>query len=136
MTLPVLPTDAEIDYLATQIAAEFLEQVATFDGLIYQSSQCPGDEGVNIVLFNGMSAVSGDKHSATDAANPANEPPPPEPVEHPFLAFVSPIPDTDGAKIELRKLWQEPMLELIEDSVITVRIGTATYNWTGAGTRC
>ena len=50
---PVAPKDEGIEYLATQVVAEFLAHKAspTMDGIIFPSSQTEG-KGWNVVLFN------------------------------------------------------------------------------------
>jgi hypothetical protein len=49
---PILPGDTNLDYIATQVIAEYLatRRDPTIDGMIYKSAQCP--EGKNLVLFN------------------------------------------------------------------------------------
>lgn len=66
---PVLPRDETIDYLPTQVVAEFLANkfVPKIDGLIYSSSQTNG-EGRNIVLFNHASGIVNDKNG-TETVN-------------------------------------------------------------------
>ena len=55
---PVLPEDEPLEYLPTQVVAEYLAQIAEphFDGIIYPSSQT-GGSGENVVLFNHSSRV-------------------------------------------------------------------------------
>ncbi len=55
---PVLPEDEPLEYLPTQVVAEYLAQKAEppFDGIIYPSSQT-GGSGENVVLFHGSSRV-------------------------------------------------------------------------------
>lgn len=130
MTQLVLPTDAEIDYLTTQIAAEYIERVLNCDGLIYRSSQYRGDDGFNIVLFNGMSAVQGDEHSAGDPARPQDEAQSEQPSDGLVFHVTPPrFRDIDGARGEIGSLWQEPLLELIGDTVKTVRVVSANYEY-------
>jgi hypothetical protein len=58
---PVMPSDETLQYLPTQIVAEYLATKAKppFDGVIFRSSQTNG-EGRNIVLFNHASTVQRD----------------------------------------------------------------------------
>ena len=55
---PVLPDDEPIEYLPTQVLAEYLAQKAEphFDGIIFPSSQT-GGSNENVVLFNHSSRV-------------------------------------------------------------------------------
>ena len=55
---PVLPEDEQLEYLPTQVIAEYLAQKADprFDGMIYPSSQIGGSAD-NVVLFNHSSRV-------------------------------------------------------------------------------
>ena len=55
---PILPEDEPLEYLPTQVVAEYLAQKAepNFDGIIYPSSQT-GGSGENVVLFNHSSRV-------------------------------------------------------------------------------
>ena len=55
---PILPEDELLEYLPTQVVAEYLAQKAEphFDGIIYPSSQ-RGGNGENVVLFNHSSRV-------------------------------------------------------------------------------
>ena len=55
---PVLSEDEPLEYLPTQVVAEYLAQKAgpQFDGIIYPSSQT-GGSGENLVLFNRSSRV-------------------------------------------------------------------------------
>lgn len=50
---PVMPSDQDIDYIATQAVADYLANYAspTFDGIIFRSVQGT-DDGYNIVLFH------------------------------------------------------------------------------------
>ena len=50
---PVMPGDEDVDYLPTQVVAEYLSSKANspLDGMLYPSSQA-GEEGQNLVLFN------------------------------------------------------------------------------------
>jgi len=59
---PVLPRDETIDYLPTQVVAEYLanKYEPRLDGLIYSSSQTNG-VGRNIVLFNHAIGIVKDK---------------------------------------------------------------------------
>ncbi len=58
-TRPVMPDDKELEYLPTQVVAEYLvEKISPkIDGIIFQSSQLPSDHHNNIVLFNHASFV-------------------------------------------------------------------------------
>ena len=55
---PVMPDDEALEYLPTQVVAEYLSQKAEprFDGIIYPSSQM-GGSGENVVFFNHSSRV-------------------------------------------------------------------------------
>ena len=55
---PVMPDDEALEYLPTQVVAEYLSQVANpcLDGIIYPSSQTDGC-GQNVVLFHHASGV-------------------------------------------------------------------------------
>ena len=50
---PVMPEDEELEYIPTQVVAEYLANRAdpNIDGILYPSSQTDGD-GMNVVLFN------------------------------------------------------------------------------------
>jgi RES domain len=54
---PILPNDVELEYVPTQVVAEFIHHVLGFDGLIFRSAQTSvGESGPrasrNIVLFS------------------------------------------------------------------------------------
>lgn len=55
---PVMPSDQDIDYIATQAVADYLANYSspTFDGIIFKSVQGT-DDGYNIVLFHRAARV-------------------------------------------------------------------------------
>jgi hypothetical protein len=59
MTRPVMPDDEALDYVVTQVVADYLATQADhpLDGLLYRSAQAP-KVGVNVVLFHKASRVS------------------------------------------------------------------------------
>ncbi len=57
-TKPVMPDDETIDYVTTQVLADYLSQIEhpQLDGIIFKSGQ-GADAGLNVVLFNKSSKV-------------------------------------------------------------------------------
>ena len=58
MSRPIMPQDEDMEYITTQVAAEYLKNhdKLKFDGLMFPSTQTDGN-GTNIVLFNGSCRV-------------------------------------------------------------------------------
>lgn len=58
ITMPVMPDDETLNYIATQVIAEYLASIdkPRLDGMIYPSVQA-GDEMRNVVLFNKAAVV-------------------------------------------------------------------------------
>lgn len=58
LTKPVMPDDESLEYLSTQVIADFLssENNPTVDGIIFPSIQS-GKKGLNIVIFHNSSCV-------------------------------------------------------------------------------
>jgi hypothetical protein len=52
VSIPISEHDAPIDYLPTQVVAEFLSQKLGLDGMIFRSAQGEDDDEKNIVLFS------------------------------------------------------------------------------------
>lgn len=52
---PIMPDEADIDYIPTQALAEYFANHLNLDGLIFPSAQCPPER--NVVIFYGASKV-------------------------------------------------------------------------------
>ncbi|TXI24958.1 MAG: RES domain-containing protein [Roseateles sp.] len=62
MTRPVMPDDEALDYLPTQVAADFLasQLSPSFDGIVFRSAQ--SKDGRNVVLFHHAAKVAASEH--------------------------------------------------------------------------
>ena len=56
MSKPIMPQDETIEYITTQIVAEYLKNHGKYNGLIFPSTQTDGNAD-NLVLFNGSCGV-------------------------------------------------------------------------------
>ncbi len=63
LTKPVMPDDERLEYLSTQVIADFLasENAPTVDGIVFPSIQS-GKKGLNIVIFHNSSCVEKIEH--------------------------------------------------------------------------
>jgi len=55
ITMPAQPIDSPLEYIPTQIVADYLSNKLRVEGIVYSSSQLVG--GRNVALFNGRSLI-------------------------------------------------------------------------------
>ena len=143
LTKPVMPDDEKLEYLSTQVIADFLasENEPTVDGIVFPSIQS-GKKGLNIVIFHNSSCVEKIEHpegtefsastgTVTDEGwdtrysvrirTPIQE----EKLETEQYGFLSPILLWDDATVFDARTSK---LEINQDSIKVHHVGAVTYS--------
>ncbi|WP_420128148.1 RES family NAD+ phosphorylase [Longimicrobium sp.] len=119
---PIQPHEEFLEYVPTQVVADYLANVLGFDGVIYSSAQAglpeegerqDVEENRNIALFNAEGIVETDPAARSDA-----------PAAHP--------PTAGGPDLDLGLLWQPelpppPSVRYVPDSAEAYRVASVRY---------
>lgn len=116
---PVQPHEEFLEYIPTQMVAEYLANVARFDGVIYASAQMGSSTAEldprNVALFNAASIVAADEPGSPDTEGST------PPVPRPRFPQPSPVEDRPAAlryvpdSAEARRVMQVRFSSVIDD---------------------
>lgn len=114
LTRPIASNDEPLDYIPTQMIAEYLEQEIRLDGIVTKSAQT-NDESLNITLFGANGLIEGDELGLNEGDSGDQDG-----TDIDFTPAVS-------FESKVKKHEHMPTLRLFDSSVQCVRITASKY---------